>query len=178
MICGWAKRDDYWTNISSPDFDRDLKYRGYLETRKHVLSDLRGLKKNSMRLLRHRTSQLLRQDSTTDTGSVLWGCQDLSGSGSSAGSVQAVWESETGKTALAGKQSLLYESFFLLRGAEVSSHDHQGCSKRVETGLACGQGIGQGIHAGTASKESGSCATGNRDRRDIPDGRDIPIVSW
>jgi len=136
MIFGWAKRDDYWTNINSPDFGRCLKYRGYLETRKLVSSDLRGPKKNSMRLLRHHTSQLLRQGSASDTGFVLWGCQDLSGSGSPAGSVQAVWESETGKTALAGKQSILYESFFLLCGPEVPNHDHQGCGKRVErTGI-------------------------------------------
>ncbi len=45
MICKWARRDDYWTNISSPDFDRDQKYRGHLETRKLVSSDLRGVKK-------------------------------------------------------------------------------------------------------------------------------------
>jgi hypothetical protein len=122
-----------------------------------------------MRLLRHCTSQLLRQDNATDTGSVLWGCKDLSGSGSPAGSVQEVWESETGKTALAGKQSILYGSFFLLCGPEVPKHDHQGCGKRVETGLACGKGAGEGVHAGTASKESSSSASGNWDRRDIPE---------
>lgn len=123
MICGWERRDDYWTNISSPDFDRDREYRGYLETRKLVLSDLRGLKKNSMRLLRHRPSQLLRQDKTTDTGPVLWGCADIPGSGSSASPVQEVWEREAGEAPLAGKQSLLYETVFLLRGSEVSCHD-------------------------------------------------------
>src|SRR6266498_5784066 len=176
MICGWAKRDDYWTNINFPDFGQCLKYRGHLETRKLASSDLRGLKKNSMRLLRHSTSQLLRQDSATDTGSVLWGCPDLSGSGSPAGSLQAVWESETGATALAGEQSLLYEPVFLLRGPEVPGHDHQRRSKGVETGLACGQGIGQGIHAGTASQESGSSASGNRDRRDIPE--EGPYLSY
>lgn len=169
MICGWAKRDDYWTNINSPDFDRDQEYRGYLETRKLVLSALIGVKKNDMRLLRHRASQLLRQGSATNTGFVLWGCPDLSGSGSPTGSVQDVWESETGETALAGGQSLLYESVFLLCRTEVPRHDGQGCGKRVETGLACGQGIGQRIHAGTASKESGSCSADNRDRRDIPE---------
>ncbi|MFA4918125.1 MAG: hypothetical protein WC581_02620 [Thermodesulfovibrionales bacterium] len=51
MICGWERRDDYWTNISSPDFDRDQQYRGYLEIRKLVSSALRGLKKNGMRML-------------------------------------------------------------------------------------------------------------------------------
>ena len=53
MLCGWEKRDDYWTNISSPDFVRDLTYRGYLEIQEHGLSTLKGLKKNGMRLLRH-----------------------------------------------------------------------------------------------------------------------------
>lgn len=147
MICGWAKRDDYWTNISSPDFGRCLKYRGYLETRKLALSALRGVKKNGMWMLRHRASQLLRQGSATDTGSVLWGRPDLFESGSPTGSVQAVWQGETGETALAGKQSISYESIFLLCGPEVPNHDHQGRSKGAETGLACGQGAGQGIHA-------------------------------
>ena len=168
MIYRWAKRDDYWTNISSPDFDRDLKYRGYLETRKLVSSDLIGLKKNSMRLLRHLASQLLRQDRTADTGSVLRGCPDLPTSGSSASPVREVRESETGEAPMAGKQSLLYETILLLRGAEMSSHDRQGCSKRIETGLARGKSIRQRVHAGTASEKSCGCAPGDRDRRNIP----------
>lgn len=167
MICGWEKRDDYRTNINSPDFGQYLRYRGYLETQKRGLSVLRGVKKNGMWLLRHCALELLRQGSSTDTGSVLWGCTDLPGSGSTAGSVQDVWESETGETALAIEQSLLYEPVFLLRGPEVPNHDRQGCGKRVETELACGQGLGQGIHARTASKESSGCASGNRDRRNI-----------
>src|ERR1039458_5656512 len=100
MICGSSKRDDYSTSISSPDFGQCLKYRGYLETRKHVLSVLSGVKKNDMRLLRHCASQLLRQGSATDAGSVLWECPDLPGSGSPTGSVQKVWKSETGETSL------------------------------------------------------------------------------
>lgn len=169
MICGWAKRDDYWTSISFLDFDQCQKYREYLEIRKHGLSVLGGVKKNSMRLLRHRAPQLLRQGSATDTGSVLWGCADLLGSGSPTGSVQAVWESETGETTMAVEQSLLHKAVLLLRGPEVSCHDHQGRGKRAEAGLACSQDLGQRIHAGTASKESGSSASGNRDRRDIPE---------
>ena len=168
MILGWVKKDDYWTNISSPDFDRDLKYRGHLETRKHVLSDLRGIKKNGMRLLWHLASQLLRQDGTTDTGSILWGCTDIPGSGSSASPVQEVRESETGETPLAVKESVLHEAILLLRGAEMSSHDRQGCSKRTETGLARGKSTGQRVHAGAASEKSSGCAPCNRDRRNIP----------
>ena len=135
----------------------------------HVLSVLRGVKKNGMRLLRHRASQLLRQGSATDTGSVLWRFADLSAIGSPTGSVQKMWQGETGETTLAGEQSVLYEAVLLLRRTEVSCHDYQGRGKRVETGLACGQGLGKRIHAGTASKESGSSASGNWDRRDIPE---------
>src|SRR4030065_1149143 len=135
MICRWEKRDDYWTNTSSPGFARDLKYRGYLETRGLGLSDLIGHKKNYMRLLRDYSPELLRQDSTTDTGSVLWGCTDLSGGGGSTSSVQKVWESETGETPMVGKQSFLHEAVFLLCGEKVSCHDRQGRGKRTETAL-------------------------------------------
>lgn len=138
MICGWKKRDDYWTNISSPDFDQYLKYRGYLEMHEPESSGLKELKKNCLRMLWHGSSWILRQESATDTGFVLWECPDISASRGPESQVQEVWQGETGETALAGKQSLLYESFCLLRGAEMSSHDDQGRGKRTEAGLACG----------------------------------------
>ncbi|MBU4320662.1 MAG: transposase family protein [Nitrospinae bacterium] len=40
MIIGWARRDDYWRNTSSPGFGRDRQYRGCLETRGHGPSGL------------------------------------------------------------------------------------------------------------------------------------------
>src|SRR5450756_304853 len=81
MITGWENRDDYWTNTTSPGFGRDLKYRGYLEIRALGSSDLRGSKKNDLRMLRYGTSEPLRQESAADTGSVLWECPDILGSG-------------------------------------------------------------------------------------------------
>ena len=125
MICGWEKRDDYWTNISSPDFDRDQKYRGYLEIRKLVSSGLRELKKNGLRMLWHSSSRILRQESATDTGFVLRGCPDISGSRGPESQVQSVRKSETGEAAMVGKQSILHKAIFLLCGTEVSSHDYQ-----------------------------------------------------
>lgn len=44
MISGGEKREDYWTNIGSPDFDCDLRYRGYLETQGQGASDSSRLK--------------------------------------------------------------------------------------------------------------------------------------
>ncbi len=167
MICGWEKRDDYWTNISSPGFDRDQQYRGYLEIHEPALSGLRGFKKNGLRMLWRGSSRILRQEGATDTGFVLRGCPDIFGSRGSESQVQGVRKSETGETALAGEQSLLYKTIFLLCGPEVPSHDRQGCGKGVETGLAYGQGIRQRIHAGTDAEKSGSCTSINRDRRDI-----------
>src|SRR4030067_1372562 len=114
MILGWERRDDYWTNISSPDFDRDLKYRGYLVTRRHELSNLIGVKKNCMRSLQHCASRLLRQDSTTNTGSVLWECPNLSGGGGSAGPVQKGWEREKGGAPPARKQPPFHKTRFPL----------------------------------------------------------------
>ena len=167
MITGWEKRDDYWTNTSSPGFDHDRQSGGCLETRRRGSSGLIVSKKNGMRLLWHRASRLLRQDSATDTGPVMRECSHLRVSGDSASSVQEVRESETGEASMAGKQSLLYEAVFLLCGTEVSSHDYQRCGKRIETGLAHGQDIGERVYAGAVAAESGGNAQGNRDRRNI-----------
>lgn len=82
MICEWEKRDDYRTNISSPGFDQCQKYRGYLETPKHEFLSLGEFKKNDLRMLRYSTSRILRQESTTNKGSVLRGCPHISGCGS------------------------------------------------------------------------------------------------
>ncbi len=102
MICGWEKRDDCWTNISSPDFDRDQKYRGYLEIHEPESSGLRGLKKNYLRMLWHGSSRILRQERATDTGSVLRGCPDVPESRGSESQVQRVRKSETGETPVVG----------------------------------------------------------------------------
>lgn len=167
MIFRWVKREDYWTSISSSDFVRDLRYRGYSETRGHGSSNLKGLKKNGMWLLRYYTSELLRQGNATDTGFILWGCPDISGGGSQAGSVQKVWKSETGEAPMSGKQSFLHKAIFLLRGEEMPKHDRQGRCERIEAGLARSQGIGEGIHAGAASEKPSGSASGNRHRRTI-----------
>ena len=97
MIYRWVKREDYWTNIASPDFDRDLKCRGYLEIRERGLSDLREDKKTACGCCGTRSSELLRQSNTTYTGYVLWRCADIPGSGSQASPVQKVRKSETGE---------------------------------------------------------------------------------
>ncbi len=91
MICGWEKIDDYWTNIRSPDFDRYQKYRGYLEISEPESSGLREPKKNCLRILWNGASRILRQESATDTGFVLRGCPDISGSRGSESQLQEVW---------------------------------------------------------------------------------------
>lgn len=94
MITGWENRDDYWTNTTSPGFGRDLEYRGYLEIRALGSSGLRGSKKNDLRMLRYGTSEPLRQESAADTGSVLWECPDILGSGGTESQVQEVRDSD------------------------------------------------------------------------------------
>jgi hypothetical protein len=76
--------------------------------------------------------------------------------------VQTVWKSETGEASLVGKQSLLHEPVFLLRGEEVPKHDRLGCCIRSDTGLACGQGIGEGVHAGTTATRRDTGTEGGR----------------
>src|SRR5512139_229012 len=167
MISGWTRRGDCWTNTDSPGIVRALSYGEYSETQRRGSSVFSGGKKNGMRLLRQVTSKLLRQEGTADTGPVLRGCPHISGSGSPAGAVQTVRQGEAGETHLAGEQSLVHEAVCLLRGKEVSCHDRQGCGERAETGLAHGQGAGEGVHAGATSAQSCGSASCNRDRRTL-----------
>src|SRR3989304_2090962 len=154
MISAWKRRDNYWTNIDSPDFVQEQMYMGYLETRRHGLSGLKGLKKNDLWMLWEITPKPLRQEGSVDTRFVMWGCTDIPGGGSPAGIMQEVRKSEAGESGLDCGQSLLHEEVCPLCRAEVSDDDSAGCSQRVEAGLAYGEGIGQGIHAETTSKES------------------------
>src|SRR3990167_848108 len=85
MIMGWEKRGNCWMNIGFPDFVQEQKLRGYLEIRRHVLFNLSGLKKNSMRVLWGGSSESLRQEGSPNTGFILWECTDISGSGALTG---------------------------------------------------------------------------------------------
>ena len=167
MISGWEKREAYLTNTDSLDFVRGMTYMGYLETRRHGLSDLSGYKKNGMRLLWHCTSELLRQEGAANTGPVLRGRPYIPGSRSPAGSVQTVQKGETGEAYVAGGQSILHEAVFLLRGAEVPGHDRHGCGQRTETGLAHRKNPGERVHAGAASAQSCGNPPCHWDRRNL-----------
>lgn len=167
MIMGWKKRGDYWMNIGSPDFVQEPEFKGCLEIRRRESSGLRGLKKNGLRMLRDSTSKLLRQEDTKDTGFIMRGCTDLSGSGGSAVVLPEVWEGEAGGDRLAGQQPFLHKAVCLLRGTEMPWDDRPGCGQRVEAGLAYSKGIGQGVHAGTTPTQPCSSAAGDWDRRNI-----------
>ena len=129
----------------------------------HGLSSLSERKKNDMRLLRSDPLELLRQEGALDTGSVLWGCSDLSGGGGAAGPMPEVWESEAREAELACEQSFLHQAVWDLCGAEVSEDDGEGCGEGVEVGLAYSEGTGQGVYGGAASAESCSGSWGNWD---------------
>jgi len=115
-------------------------------------------------MLRESTPKLLRQEDTTYPGFIMWGCEDLSGGGSPAGIVQEVREGEARGIELAGRQSFLHKTVFLLCGTEVPNDDGKRRCEGTETGLAYSKGIGEGIHAEAASTESCSSAWGNRHR--------------
>ncbi len=78
-----------------------------------------------------------------------------------------VWKGETGGDRMAIRQSILHEAIFLLCGAEMPGHDHQGCGERTETGLAHRKNPGERVPAGAVAAQSGGSAQDNRDRRNI-----------
>ena len=135
MISAWKRRDNYWTNIDSPDFVQEQMYTGYLETQRHGLSSLDVHKKNNLWMLWESAPKPLRQEGSADTRFLMWGCTDIPGGGSPTGIMQEVRESEAGGTGLDCRQSLLHEEVCPLCRAEVSDDDHTGCSQRVEKGI-------------------------------------------
>lgn len=139
MINVWEKRDGCWMNIGSPDFVREQRLRGYLETRRHGLSILRGLKKNSMRTLRHNSSESLRQDGSLYTGFILRGCPGIPASGGSACILPEMQESEDRRHKPSFQQSLLHQEVCLYSWPEMPCNYHKGCGKGIQTGLAGSQ---------------------------------------
>jgi len=129
MINGWENRDDYWTNIASRDFDRNLKYRVYLGPFARIIR-LKRVQKNDLRMLRCETSKPLRQESAADAGSVLWDVRIYLEAEVRRVQCKKCRTVKREKTVLAGEQSLLHETICLPRGTEVSSHDHQGCKQK------------------------------------------------
>ncbi len=161
------KTDDCWMNIDIPDFIHEQRYTGYLEIPRQGSSSLSDVKKNDLRMLRYGTGELLRQDGAKDTRFVLRGCTNLSGGGSTPGTVPEVWSCEAGETGFYCGQSVLYKAVCLLCRTEVSDDDDTGCSQRIEPELAHGQGVGQRIHEKTAYPLPCSRTAGYRDRRSI-----------
>ena len=166
MIMGWESRDDCWTNIGSPDIVQEQRFEGYLETRRHGLFGLSGHKKNGLWLLWYGSPKLLRQEGEADSGSVLWGCPDLSGGGGTAGLLPEVRGREARETGLACQESLLHEAVCDLCRAEVSSDDGSGCSEGPQVGLAYGEGLRKRVHEEAASAVSCCGSWDNRNRRD------------
>jgi len=174
MITRWERGDDCWTNIGSPDIVREQILRGYLETRGHGLSGLSGCKKNGVWLLCYGPSELLRQEGAAAPGFILRGCTNIPGGGGSTGILPHVWEREAREVGLDCQESFLHEAVCPVCGAEVSGDDGSGCGERVEVGLAYGEGLGQGVHAGGGSLARGAASAhsccrswGDRDRRGL-----------
>ena len=101
MISGGEREGDCWTNIGSPDIVRRQRFEGYLEIQGHGLSALKGRKKNGLWLLWYGSPELLRQESTKDSRSVVRRCSDLSGGGGAASSLPEVWGREAREYGLA-----------------------------------------------------------------------------
>lgn len=171
MIIGCKKRGDYWMNIDSPDFIHWPTLRGYLETLKHELSFFSGLKKNSLWMLRHEASKLLRQEDTAYTGFTLRRDANLSAGGSSASMVPYVRESEEREAGLGFGQPVLHKEVCLCSGTEMPEYDRAGCGKGIQAGLAYGKRVGQTVHAGATSESAEPCSGNDRNRRSVAEKR-------
>lgn len=115
--------------------------------------------------MRNQAQEILRQESAKDSGFILRGCPNLSGDGNPAGEMPEMRDSEKRKDGLAGKESFLHEEVLVFRRQEVPDHDHFGCIKGAEAGLAYSQRLGKGVYGGAAPTESRADSESHRDRR-------------
>ena len=162
MIDGCQRRGACWTHTDSPGFVRGPRLRGYSVTRRPGSYGLTGVKKNGVRLLRHKAPEFLRPQGTPYSGPVLWGHANLSGGGGPQGPVSEVRQGEAGEVSVACGQPFLHEAVCLVCGTAVQGDHGQGHGKGAQAGLEDGQGPGQGVHAGAAPTYGNPRTQGNR----------------
>lgn len=114
MITGGETRGDYWTSTDSPGFVPEPRSRGYSGTPRPVSSDLKGVKKNELRMLRHGSSKFLRPQGSASPGPTVWQDADLPAGADQACDVSQVREGEAREASLAVRQPFLHKAFYLL----------------------------------------------------------------
>lgn len=165
MIRVWKKRDGCWMNIGSPGFGPEQRLRGSLVIRELGLLNLKGVKKNGLRLLWTGPSRALRQEEAIGAGFVLWGGTNISGGGSATSTMQKEWKGKGGETRVVVGQSLLHKAIRVFCWPEMPVNDHLGCSEGIKIRLAYREGTGQAIHDGTAAEAKEGKTGDHRDRR-------------
>ncbi|MFH1362327.1 MAG: hypothetical protein ABIH69_06730, partial [bacterium] len=135
MITACQKNEACWMNIGSPDFVPEQQSRGFLAIQKLGLFNWNDAKKNGLRLLRGDQSQLLRQENTAGQRLICRRGAYLLVSRCAASRLPAVRCGETREVGVAIKQSVLYKTFRVFCGEEVSINDGFRCSQRTKNGL-------------------------------------------
>ncbi len=163
MINGCRNESACWMHTDSPGLLQGPLSRGYSATRRPVSSGLNGVKKNSVRQLRHNVPEFLRPEDAACSGPVVRGYANPSGGGGPQGSVSTVRHGEAGKVSMACEQPILHEAVCLVCGAAMQGEYRKGSSKGAQTGLEDGEDPGQGVHGRAAPAHGGSRSQGDRD---------------
>jgi len=144
--------------IGSRDFVPDRECEESLEIPGLVSWFWSGEEKKHLRRMRQGIQDLLRPQEAAGSRSIVRRRTRLSGSGSTPRRLPAVRQGETRETRLAGGQSLLHETIWILCRAPMPLLEHQGCGQRTAPGLAHGQGSGKAVYgrAVKASRQAGS----------------------
>jgi hypothetical protein len=122
-------------------------------------------KKNVLRSLWSKSSGLLRPEDPPDPRPLVWRHQGLPGSGGPAGLVPELPGRETGKTLLAGRQSVLHQTLCLPGRPPLPLLDHHRCGPRTGPRLEDGQRPGKALHARATSTCGNIRSEGHRHRR-------------
>ena len=145
------------TPTPSPASARCLASGACLMTRRRGWSHWYGAQKNDLRRLWPCPERLVRPQTSTGTGSVLWRHPRLSTVRGSAHRLHAVRQGEDRDGSVSGEQPVLHRTVRLVRGRALPERVDPVGREGTSTGLADGEGAGDGLHACAV----GACGAGD-----------------
>ena len=140
-----------WETYAFSGFRPTATVRGVFGDPKARIVSLMRRSKNCMRQV-WQNRQAGRPKSAAGSGFVLWRHAGISGVRDSSGTLSKLRQSEARATGVFGGQSILHQALCPLCGAALPHGDYQGRGQGTQVGLAYGQGVGQAIPEGAASR--------------------------
>ena len=165
MICRCDRIEDSKTRTASLVSFRPLPFEAFLVIPKRALCDSRDGEKNNLWRLQQDPPLVLRPQVAQGTRFVLWGHACLLGDRGPTRSVRELRQGENRRACVAGRQSVLHQTFRFLCRSSLPVFDDPRRGQRTATGLEDGQRARKAVHARAIAQDRGAWAENHRNRR-------------